>query len=857
MSEARFFAKLHSMKKVKLSLFLTIILLIFSNLSFSQDVDYHSMVTSTTGVLVGGVSDANGKPLQYASVYVLSAKDSSMLTYSITDEKGNFVISEIPFGKSFLRIEYFGYGSLQTAPFILSQNNPIYKIQRLKMDQEATSLEGIEVVAQVEMLESNLDKTVFNVESSITTEGATAVEVLEEIPSVDVDLDGNVTLRGSENVTILVDGKPSNLTLDQIPANLIQSIEVITNPSARLEPDGESGILNVVLKKRKASGFNGMVSLRGSTELFRNKLKLGSYSGNLNFNYSYNKINIFLNYDLRGHNHYNGGTTDRKSWFGEDTTRLFQENYGKFGGYNHNLRTGIDWSINDKNTLSFTFSYNNNKNSSFSDLNVEDDSVRMDDYLPYEKYLQHSGGTGKRNNYSGTINYKKTFETKGMELTADIYYTHNDRMNLDTTFQDYSYPFEHLDISQKSITNDKNTNASAQVDFVTPVGKKGRIETGYKVSYRSVGEDYGFYEGNDTMPLTLDKTRSNNFVFSEWINAAYFIYSTSFWDKLKVQAGVRGEIANTTSDLKSSGEVHKRNYYNLFPSVHVRYDITKEHSLQLSYSRRVSRPNIWQLNPFMNVSDRQNYRCGNPDLQPEFVNSVELGYLMAIKKSSISATVYYRQRNNIISRYTQIMQDTLDGEQHTYTLTTYQNLKSSQNFGIELVYGQQLWKFWRISLSGSFYRLIVNSEDLIDDYLARDWTWRVRLNQTFNLPKDWQIQLNFRYRAPSITTGSMGWGSGGVGQGKQSGNYGLDLAIKKSFLNKALVVSLNCRNLVNSYKNNIETYSYRPNYGYHAHSIRERGRLNISLAISYKINNYKRRMEKNLGGEGEEMDFEE
>jgi outer membrane receptor for ferrienterochelin and colicin len=222
---------------------------------------------------------------------------------------------------------------------------------------------------------------------------------------------------------------------------------------------------------------------------------------------------------------------------------------------------------------------------------------------------------------------------------------------------------------------------------------------------------------------------------------------------------------------------------------------------------------------------------------------------MTIKKSSLSATLYYRHRNNIISRYTEILQDTLEGEEHTYTLTTYRNLKSSQNFGIELVYGQQLWKFWRISLSGSFYRLIINSEENIDDYLARDWTWRVRLNQTFNLPKDWQIQLNFRYRAPSITTGSMGWGSGGVGQGKQSGNYGLDLGVKKSFLNKALVVSLNIRNLVNSYRNKIETYSYRENYGYHAYSVRERGRLNISLSVSYKINNYKKRIEKQLGND--------
>lgn len=830
----------------KTILLLTTILFFFNNLAFSQEQNYNKLVTPTTGVLVGGVIDEYGKPLYGASIYVLEAKDSVTVAYGMSDADGRFVIPDIPYGKSIIKIEYLSYNSIYSNPFILSQNNPVYKIQKIKLDERVTTLGGVTVQAEVGMLESNLDKKVFNVESSITTEGATAVEVLEEIPSIDVDLEGNVTLRGSENVTILVDGRPTNLTLDQIPANTIESIEVITNPSARLEPDGESGILNVVLKKRKESGFNGMVSLRGGMEIFRNKPVLSNYSGNLNFNYNYNKINIFLNYDFRGNKRLNGGTLDRDSWFGEDTTHLYQKNYGNFHGYNHNLRTGLDWFINKKNTLSFTLSYNNNKHGSYSELNVENDSVLMSDLQLYEKYFQTSGNVGIRHNVSASINYKKTFEVKGRELTADLYYTRNYRNSADTTLEDYTFPYNQLDLYEKTTTVDNNSNATAQVDFVTPVGRKGRIETGYKFSYRSVGEDYRYFSGYEQGNLFQDFGQSNHFVFSEIINAAYFIYSTSFWNKLKIQAGVRGEIANTKSDLKSAGEVHKKDYYNLFPTAHIRYDITEEHSLQLSYSRRVSRPSIWQLNPFMNVSDKLNYRCGNPDLTPEFVNSLELGYLMTIKKTSLSVTAYYRQRNDIISRYTEILQDTLDDELHTYTLTTYRNLKKSQNFGFEFVYGQQFWKFWRITLSGSMYRLIIDSEDLIDDYLARDWSWNARLNQTFNLPKDWQLQLNFRYRAPSITTGSMGWGSGGVGQGKRSHSYSLDFGLKKSFLNKSLVVSLNIRNLVSSWKSEVITYSYRENYGYDAYSIRERGKLNISLSISYKINNYKKRVEKSM-----------
>ena len=837
-----------SFKRYIFPVFCLFLILFFHLSAYSQEQDYRKLVTPTTGVLVGSVVDEYGQPLYGASIYVQDAKDSVTTAFGMSDQNGKFVISGIPFGKSILKIEYLSYNSIYSNPFILSQNNPVFKIQKIKLDEKVNSLTGVKVKAEVGMLESNLDKKVFNVESSITTEGATAVEVLEEIPAVDVDLEGNVTLRGSENVTILVDGRPTNLSLDQIPANMIESIEVITNPSARLEPDGESGILNVVLKKRMSRGFNGMVSLRGSMGVFRNKLVLDHYSANLNFNYHYHKINFFVNYDFRGHRHQNAGTLDRNSWFGLDTTHLFQNNYSDFRGYNHNLRTGLDWFINKQNTLSFTFSYNNNKRVSSSNLDVSSDSVKMAEWIRYEQYNQTAGEKGGRNNFVASINYKKTFEVKGRELTADLFYTRNFRTELDTTLEVYAFPVGQNDMFKKTTTDDDNSNASAQVDFVTPVGKKGRIETGYKLSFRSVGEDYRYFSGVDQATLIQDFSQSNHFVYTDLINAAYFIYSTSFWDKLKIQAGLRGEIANTKSDLKSAGEVHRKNYYNLFPTAHIRYDITKEHSLQLSYSRRVSRPTIWQLNPFMNVSDKINYRCGNPDLTPEFVNSLELGYLMAIKKSSLNVTAYYRQRSDIISRYTEILQDTLDDELHTYTLTTYRNLKKSQNYGLEIVYGQQLWKFWRITLSGSFYRLIFDSDNLIDEHLSRDWSWNARLNQTFNLPKDWSIHVNFRYRAPSITTGSMGWGSGGVGQGKRSHSYSLDLGLKKSFLNKSLIVSLNVRNLVSSWKSEVETYSYRDNYGYYAFSIRERGRFNVALSISYKINDYKRRIERTPDG---------
>ena len=809
------------------------------------------------GVVKGYVTDDNAKPLEYALIYVLKASDSTVVTGVTSQKDGNFLIEQVPFGEFLLKIESMGYKEQYTAPFTLTAEKPFKRFPKLAMTQKATSLEAVDVTAKKEMLQSNLDKTVYNVESSIVADGATAVEVLEDIPSVNVDLEGNVSVRGSENVTILVNGRPTNLTLEQIPADMIQSIELVTNPSARYEPDGMAGILNVVLKKKKEGGFNGLVSVRiGAPLLTYDKRFRPGYNANLNLNYSYNKINVFFNYSYRGHSRSNFGELDRTSWRDGDSTLLEQTNKGGHRGNFHNVRTGIDWYINSKNTLNLTLGYNFSSFKNSSRLDV--DKFRVDDGInfPNYNYIQNSASGNQGHNFSVTLDYLKTFAVQGRELNVDLFYTQMSR-NMDVhTNHLYDFPEDMLDEYQASKTLEGNKNAVAQVDFVTPIGNGGRIETGYKFSWRGVSQDYSFFTGNDTTVWAEDMTQRNDFEFNELINAAYFIYSNSFWKKLKIQLGVRAELANTLSNLKSANLTFRRHYFNVFPTVHIRYDINHVHSLQVSYSRRVSRPRINQLNPFLDVSDKENYRCGNPDLKPEFVNSVELGYLINYKKSSFNFSLFYRQRSGIITRYTQLMQDFDErGVPYNYTLTSYENLRKSQNFGIEAVYNQRLWKFWKITLTGNFYRVIIDSDSLIDESISSNWEWGVRLNQTFNLPKNWDIQLNFRYRSPSLTTGTMGWGNGGVGQGKRNASYSLNLGIKKSFFKDRFSISLNIRDLIFTRYTKTETVFGNEFSGYTSHSVRQRDALYTNITLSYKINNYKIRREKNFGvEESEEME---
>lgn len=830
---------------------LTLAVILFFNYQTTLSQSQQPPSNHHTGTIMGSVIDENTVAIQYASVYIKKASDSVTVQMSITDADGKFVIKDIPFGNYFIEVQYIGYSKHRSTSFELNETQPLFRMSKFKLFNKSTTLQTVEIKAQKEMLQSNLDKRVFNVETSIIADGATAVEVLQDIPSLDVDLDGNVTLRGSENVTVLIDGRPSNLTLDQIPAAQIESIEVISNPSARLEPDGMAGIVNVVLKKKKESGFNGLMSLGGSMTLFQNKLFFDNYNANLNLNYSYNKINIFVNYNYRSWAHHSAGSLDRYSWFGSDSTHLLQNNEQDMSGGSHNLRGGLDWSINKKNTLSFSLGYNRNvfKSNSFTYSNNANYIDLLD--IPYQTYDQN--GVSKRvgDNISATIFYKKLFNTKGRELTTDFYFSQMNSKSTNNYVQQFSVPDSTLDYLQETNTNELNRNGTAQIDFVTPVGNGGRIETGYKFSYRSVGQDYSLFDGYGEGSLQQDSSQSNNFLFSEYINAAYFIYSNTFWEKFKVQLGLRAELANTSSDLKSADTVYYNNYFNLFPTVHLRYDINAHHSLQLSYSRRVSRPRINQLNPFIDISDKLNLRTGNPNLTPEFVNSFELGYLGTFKKSSINITAFYRQRNDIITRYTQLIEKIVDGEKYTYTLTSYQNLDKSQNFGFEVVYGQQIWKFWKINLNGNFYRVIIDSDSLIDENLSRDWAWGFRLNQTFTLPKNWDIQLNFRYRSPSITTGSMGWGSGGIGQGQRSGSYSLNFGVKKSFFKKNLVVSLNIRDLLYNRYTKVHTYSFDDESGYDAWSIREHDSFQVTLSVTYKINNYKKRQDTHQNGEEE------
>ncbi|MBR4136130.1 MAG: TonB-dependent receptor [Bacteroidales bacterium] len=852
------------MLKIKnLAILICAMMVLFGTAVAQPEMQRGAPPSHDAGMVMGTITDDNGVPLEYATIYVKKTSDSLVAQYGITDSEGKFRIADIPFGNYFLEIQYMGYKTTTSAPFTITKEKAVFKIDKFKMSDKSTDLETVVIRAQRDMIQSNLDKTVYNVESSVSSAGQTAVEVLEEIPSVSVDIEGNVSLRGSENVTILVDGRPTNLTLDQIPADLIESIEVITNPSARLEPDGMAGILNVVLKKKKESGFNGMASIGASSAMLhyndKHHFYFNGYNGSLSFNYRYNKINLFVSYGIRSFGFRNAGTMWRDSWYYDDTTRMEQSNYGQNRDRFHNVSASLDYYINKYNTITFNVSGHFGKMRRESELH----SITYSPIDTFYYYDQLGLSPRRFNSFDASVNYKKTFKTQGMELTADLFYTQRSGDGYNQILQN-SY-LDIPDFYQRTETSDLNRDVSAQLDFVTPVGNGGRIETGYKFSYRGVGQDYARFEGTSDSDCVEDLSKSNDFMYHEYLNALYFIYSNTFWKKLKVQVGLRGEMSYTISDLKSVDTVYTyfnyghfaRNFF--FPTVHIKYDITDNHALQFSFSRRVQRPRIHQLNPFVDDSDRENRMTGNPALEPEFANSFELGYMYSQQKCSFTFTTFYRRRTNLITRYTEILRD--PETDMPYTMTSYQNLNKSQNFGVEVFFSYRVKKVYRMNITGSFYRNLIDSDNLLDENLSRDWAWNAGISQTFTLGKDFDLQLDFRYRSSTLTSGSMGWGTYGIGQGRRSANYRLNLGLKKGFLDNSLVVSLNIRNLLYFIPKvrmmEVSSWSGLDEpIGYESYSVRENSGFNISLNLTYKLNNYRNRPvriaeDEYSGGEGD------
>lgn len=785
------------------------------------------------GVISGVVIDSvTKKPVEYAAVTAIAMRDTSIAGGNITDENGKFSIDKLKPGRYLLRIKFIGYAEKTMRGIVLKPGTESYSVGTITISPAAENLAEVEVVTHTEVMEANLDKRVINVEKDLTSTGGTALDVMKNVPSVQVDMDNNVSLRGNNNVRILIDGRVTTLDpstmLQQIPASMVKQIEVITNPSAKYDPDGVSGIINIITKKEKRDGLNGVISVGTGTGSTRpgggiDYFTLNKNNFNTSLNYQVGKMNIYGSYDGRFNENWNISENYRELYRNDSTFILDQRTDKIRPGLNHSGKIGTDIAFTDNDLFSINGNIRSENNEPSEFINYFEE---MGNGEFINAFTRDNTEDFKEFSYDGNINYKHKFKEKGHEILFDGSYSKMD--NERKTHIDESYYGElSSQTALDSIVEDINESQSrqlisAQVDYVNPTEKYGRFESGLKYQGRVNQQDVMTYSNQYTGYTYLDTNRTNDFQYTDDIFSAYLIYANSF-KKFKYQGGLRYEAAFTESLQKTLDTNFVYNYQNLFPTVHLKYVPKDEVEFSLSYSKRINRPGNQQLNPYPDYSDRQNFRIGNPYLKPEYVHSFELGYGKFSRMLSYTFTLFYRNTQNNFYRIRTI--DPYTG----ISVVTFSNISQSHSAGVEMTYNQSITKWLRANanLSGFYYRL--DADETFNTPMSENFSYTARGSLNITITKTFDVQLTGNYRGPMV-----------IPQGEMMGAGALDIGMKKDFLEKRASLSFRVSDVFNTQEFRLDMVD--PVFSSRVRHKRESRIAN--LTFTYKINKGVERKEK-------------
>ncbi len=808
-----------------------IIFYIFTSLLFSAFSGNNAFAENSElkGKITGKVIDASTEqPMEFATISVFD-KDSSLITGTITDNKGNFNM-DVPNGEYYVVVDFVGFSEKSFTGIEVGAGNRNVDLGSISLQLTTSDLDEVTVRAERSEMVMTLDKRIFTVGKDLTNTGNTAADILENVPSVTVDVDGNVELRGSGNVKILIDGKPSGLVnsssanfLESLQGSLIDRVEVITNPSVRYEAEGQAGIINIILKKDQRRGVNGSFEVSGGYP--------EQYSAAANVNFRREKINYFINYGFDYRERPGDGSSYQTFTFPDTSYKTRVDRDRLRSGWDQNLRGGADFFINDKNTIttSAMISLENSNNPTdiwYYDYNINDvltdRSLRLDEEKEDEINAEFS------------INYDKEFDKKDQKFTAVLQYIldteteTSDVIEKTTSLTGESLPG--VDGLEQEVFNEEfEANLLLQADYVHPFDDNSKFETGYRSELRRINNPYYVNEKDPFGNWVSLKNFTNTFDYDEDVHAIYALYGREF-NRFSAQVGLRGEYTDISTYLEETGEGSDKTYFNLFPSIHTTFDLTQKQSLQLSYSRRINRPGHWYLNPFNNLTDSRNIRTGNPDLDPEFTSSYEFGYLYRDKSTSLYSGVYYRQTTDVIDRISEV-----DTSGITYFFP--KNLAEQQSYGLETNLSINPFSWWRISGSANFFRFITEGEYKGQDLNADAYSWFARGNSVFRFKNDFQVQLTFFYRGRRETT-----------QGYTEPFYMINAALSKDILKGSGTLTLNVQDVLNTRV--FRFYSEGANFSAE-HEFRWAAQ-SVTLTFIYRLNQKKSmgRGERSGNGDG-------
>jgi outer membrane receptor protein involved in Fe transport len=842
------------------------------------------------GHFYGKLVDAKtNRGLEAASVQLIQSKmdaatnkrKDTIISGMLTRANGEFSLENLPVMGSYrLNITAIGYKPVdQKISFELKIGqgggleqmlNAVDKdLGNIKMEPDAQVLDNVVVNASKSLMQMGIDRKVFNVDKNIASAGGTAIDVMRNVPSLQVDIDGNVSLRNAAP-QLFVDGRPTNLTLEQIPADAIQSVEIITNPSAKFDASGgTAGILNVVLKKTKRTGYSG--SIRANVD------SRGRVGGGGDINIRQGKINLFANANYSQRKSISTGTTNRRTFIKKDsTTNLFQKDKATGVGNFAFGRLGFDYFIDNRNTITVA---GNAVRGSFK--NTSNNDITVDSLLSSGKTTSFTNRVANLNtefkNYGSSLSFKHNFAKAGKELTADVNFNKsNNSSNTLTTSNIYKIAGGTQTGIFKQLVNGSgsNKNITAQTDYVNPLSEKSKIEMGARVNIRNIDSKNDIFFVGNNGALIKQPLLSSNYTNEDKVYAGYATYSNMLTKKLSYQVGLRiesseykGTVFTTSAATKNDTTVYFSNSFpaSLFPSLFINYKINDQSDFQVNYTRRINRPNFFQLFPFVDYTDSLNLSRGNPDLKPEFTNSLEASYQKTYKNNnSILISAYMKYTTGLITRNQTNGINPSTGKD--VLINSYINADNSYIGGMEFTAKNNLAKWWELNTNLNLFTSKININDPKTPEQDAIYSYLVKINNSFKLPKNFSVQLSGDYTSKTILPaggssggGRFGGGGGGFFGGPQTTsqgfirpNYGVDVAVRFEFLkNRTASLSLNMNDVLRTRRSNIfsEAISFTQN------SFRRRDPQVLRLNFSWRFGKFDTQLfkRKNMKGERENM----
>jgi outer membrane receptor protein involved in Fe transport len=764
---------------------------------------------SITGSVVDSMAHA---PLEYANIVLFDGQTGAQVDGTISHKDGRFELARLPAGVFDIEIKFMGYHARRIQDIRLAPPGMAVDLGTIGLRRAVIALDEIEVSAEKPDMVFKIDKKVINVDKQIAARSGTAVDVLENVPSITVDIEGNVSLRGSSSFTVLIDNRPTvlepNEVLQQIPASTIDNIEIITNPSAKYDPDGVSGIINIITKKSKQGGVSGIVNLNGGLDY--------TYGGDFLVSYRRDNINAYLGMDYSRRE--SPGTVKTENRTRSDTVTSFVNSAGdsRWTRRRYNGKAGIEIGFTPRDLLSLEgrggrTSWGRNADERFEEWMEPGDG--------HSRYGSHSESERTGDFYQGSMDLQHRFDDNGHELLGKavvVRYEGDEESKTELLDAGSS-----ITSGRRTYEDGPSTRLRFDLDYTLPLNEERRFEAGFQSRFDRMKTTSKFSEyDTSSAGYEFRPEYSHTTEYERDIHAVYALYAGAL-GPVGYQGGLRTEYVDRRVTLVGQ-EAFALDRWDFFPTLHMSYEYSAGHQMMASYTRRIDRPRSWYLEPFITWSDAYNVRQGNPSLKPEYVDSYELGYQKHFGPSMVSLEAYYRLTHNKVERVQSVYEENV-------ILHTVENVGKDYTFGAEVMLNLGVARWWNVNLMGNLYDYRIEGRLYGSDFAEESFNWRVRANNTFRLTGSTRLQINGFYNSPTASA-----------QGEREGFSSTDMALRQDFMNRTLSLAVQVRDVFRTGK--FEFTSEGPDF--YSHREFKRKAPSVSLTLTYSFNNYKQKQEE-------------